>query len=234
MNDYIFIVEEYKYKYFKDYLTSLSALIRFYPCVINKGEKIIVVNTLLDLNYNDALDVGFLNTEQLSLAHIINFIKNIKFKLYDYSISNIYILNHIGIESKLLEYKYTTEIGKLELMIKQETKIYDLAFIVPIHNPRRNFIYNKLIINNIKINVIEGWNDTRDYEIAKCKALLNIHFDENYKIFEEMRCNRWLMSGMTIISESSLYTNNIENNFKNLIFKSYENICDYIINYFKY
>ena len=40
--------------------------------------------------------------------------------------------------------------------------------------------------------------------IGKAKILLNIHYNEEYKIFESIRCEPWMACGLTVVSESSL------------------------------
>ena len=58
--------------------------------------------------------------------------------------------------------------------------------------------------SNISINVIELFGKDRDIELAKCKIILNIHAEDDYKIFESCRCEPWLKLGITVISENSL------------------------------
>lgn len=211
MLDCICIVEASKFHYFKEYLTSLNLEIRFYPCLINKGERILVVQKVLDLNYEDASWLGILNTEQLTrdewCLYFKTTVSNLKYKfeIFDYSIANIKILKEqTGIVSHHLPYKYRKEeIDKLKMLINNTPKIYDVAFVGGINHRRHNILNTMKDISIYKIS--DKWGDDRDMEIAKCKVLINIHYENDYTIFEEIRCVRWQMAGMTVISERSLY-----------------------------
>ena len=56
----------------------------------------------------------------------------------------------------------------------------------------------------IKVLICEDWGRERDINLAKCKYILNIHWNDEYKIFETIRCNRLLQAGIKIISEDSI------------------------------
>ena len=239
LSEFICIVEGKKYHIFEDYLVSLNITIRFYPCKILKGEKIIVVQELLNLNYEDASFIGYLNMEQLTTKEWTNKFKNnilstkLPLHIFDYSASNIkYMEENFGVSAIHLPYQYREkEINLLKELINDTPKEYDLAFIGSLCNDRRTLIVKNLLSVGLKINLIQGWNLVRDKEIAKCKALLNLHFKEEFQIFEEMRCNRWLASGLTVISEPSYYDCKIKEQFENLtIF----NPNDFLFNVQKY
>ena len=51
---------------------------------------------------------------------------------------------------------------------------------------------------------IVGFDKTRDEHLFKHKIALNIHFNERFKIFEQMRCNRCVFNKMIVITEKSL------------------------------
>jgi sulfur carrier protein ThiS len=232
------IVEDYKYKYFKDYLLSLGIPIRLYPCQINPGERVFVVQSLLSLNYENASYVALINTEQLTRSewqqHIINTIE-IKpdLHLFDYSKSNIKHFELVtGKKMEHLPYKYREEeISQLKQLIKDTPKEYDIAFVGSI-NQRRIDIIQTLRDRNVTVNMIDNlWDIDRDIEIAKCKILLNLHYTEEYNIFEEIRCNRWLMSDLTVITENSLYENEISYK-NNLIIVERDKIIGTLLNYF--
>ena len=69
---------------------------------------------------------------------------------------------------------------------------------------KRQKILDDLEKSGIKINIIKLWGDERDKELAKCKVILNIHYSDEYKIFESARCEPWLKLGVPVISEKSL------------------------------
>lgn len=236
----ICIVESNKYCYFKEYLLSLEIEIRFYPCVINKGEKILVVQKLLNLNYEDASFIGLLNTEQLTKGEWKQYFNSVfqtnhSIHLFDYSKCNIKCFEETyGIVSEHLAYKYREEeISVLKQLILNTPKEYDVAFVGDSIG-RRGEILQSLKNKGVRVNIIGGrWDITRDMEVAKCHVLINLHFSDEYLIFEEIRCNRWLMAGLTVISEKSLHENEISYK-KNLIIVDKDKILEVISTYFKY
>ena len=75
---------------------------------------------------------------------------------------------------------------------------------------RRLKIVDFLKENNFSVNIIDGWSDDRDTELAKCKIILNIHGNLGTtisNIFEHIRCDRLLESGFNILSEDSYDVN---------------------------
>lgn len=236
LKDVIFIVEQDKYMYFEDYLLSMNANVRLYPYTINKGEKVIVMQRLLHMNYHDAAFVGLLNTEQLTRHDELMMyekykLDDIKIHFFDYSMTNILILKGIGIEATHLPYAYNEEeMNKLKSMISNNEKKYDFA-IVGAENGRRLDMVNKLRSKGFSVLVVQGWRDARDQTIATCKYLLNIHYNEHYMVFEELRCNRWLMAGMIVISESSIYDMHAMNQFNNLKIFHYDTMDTEVATY---
>jgi hypothetical protein len=56
----------------------------------------------------------------------------------------------------------------------------------------------------------------RDRLIAKGKILINIHYHDRPSIFEHLRCDRWILSGMIIVSEPSLSDQDLD--LKDLVY----------------
>jgi hypothetical protein len=57
----------------------------------------------------------------------------------------------------------------------------------------------------MSVNILTStYGRDRNKEIAKCKFLVNIHYNADYKIFELMRCAPWLDIGFAVITEESL------------------------------
>jgi hypothetical protein len=116
-------------------------------------------------------------------------------------------------------------------------KQYHFGFInkktvLPITPPRRNKVLEYLVNQGFKINIISGWGDDRDSELAKCEVILNIHgqINENENprpeecsnIFEHIRCDRLLESGFEILSEESyLLDPDFQSRYPNLKVISY-------------
>lgn len=174
-------------------------------------------------NYNN---IWLLNTEQLTSKlyqpewqAAVNQNK----KVIDYSIENInYIKNN---NFYYLPYLYDDlEINKLKSYIQNSNKTYDI--IVVGHIPeRRQKILTQLMLKNISVCLLEDWGDRRDRQIAKSKLLLNIHAYDDRVMYESHRCDRWLFSGLLILSENSVQSELLD--IKNLIiFEKYENLVE--------
>ena len=174
-------------------------------------------------------------------AHLIHRYQNIEkylkkyegIKIYDYSLSNIHILNSNGFtNTHHLPYLiYKEEHDSLVNLKKNTEEIYDFG-IISVENPviveHRLAVVNFLINNGYTLKVIQGFKGLRDKQIAQCRILLNIHGSNNgevSKIFEHIRCDRLLEAGYHILSEDCLH---LSNNFV----KKYSNnlkIIDYTI-----
>ena len=130
---------------------------------------------------------SYLNTEPLNipvrLEPIINILKlypNLEY--YDYSKSNLKILeeNEINIQDKIyLPYKCSdNELKKLINLNRNTKKEFDFGILKSLGGDvtdRRLKIVDFLKENNFTVNIIQGWGDDRDVELAKCKIILNIH-----------------------------------------------------------
>lgn len=239
---YIYYCRKQGYKCFEDYIDSLS--------IIRK--KIIYENNneLLKLKFNDEdihifryylppyligkHNVFVLNTEQMSEKNRLNYILSLlkeKIQVIDYSIVNINILRKYGKYSNLLfyiPYQYNKKEVSFLKSLQTDNYTYDIG-IVNCSSIYRKKIFNKLISSNLKVIDIRGWKNNRDTIISKCKILLNIHFQPDFKIYESIRCDRWLFANKCIVSE---ICNNIEliDVKNNIIFIDSTNITDFISN----
>jgi len=205
--------------YTKDYSFILSEKYRI--------EEIIIVHELQSEEIFDlGINVSYLNTEPLNLFCRLSYILydiNEKFPItlfYDYSLSNIHILYENGIKNtKHIPYIYNPpEIDFLKSQRLLNNFEYDLGIICSsgkftndvehLKPPRRQELVKYLISKGIRVNIIQGFNKQRDIELAKCKCILNIHgsyLNEPSMIFEHIRCDRLLMAGYSILSETSLH-----------------------------
>ena len=174
-------------------------------------------------------NIYLLNTEQLSEKVRFDNVKkfyDMGYKVIDYSESNLkYIPNAIH-----LPYQITSKETEILKGFSKDI-IYDVCIVNCAIN-RRRMILNKLLDKGIKAIDVRGWKDERDKTIGKSKILLNVHFDDKFKIYESIRCDRWLYAGKTIISETS---EEIGDPFvaKNTIWCPYNEIVDVVINTLK-
>jgi hypothetical protein len=193
------------------------------------------LNVINKLNKNMFL----LNTEQLTIDMWKNRMETIlknDIQLIDYSSENISLLNNNNIIQ--LPYQYNEEeINHLKKLINENNKTYDVVFVGNISS-RRRYVCDELLKNGIKVLILDRkYGNNRDMEISNAKILLNIHFDETYNIYEHIRCDRWIFSGMMVVSEKSINNETLDINDL-VIFEKYDNllnkVTDVVKNYDKY
>ena len=120
--------------------------------------------------------------------------------VWEYSLVNVQILAKHGISAKHMPLKTSAEYRCKLLSYIQP--VYDVGFCGNL-SVRRHAILNELS-KTCTVCVITAWGDVRDRALAKCRIVLNIHFAEDYKVFESARCEPWLAIGVPVVSESSL------------------------------
>ncbi len=231
---YFYCSPNFEEKMVQQYIDNLNNIYPDYCIYLTKNKntiltdfpsKITFVYEVFDTSIFEQLpntDFSLLNTEPLNIPYRLQSIKNIQ-KLYngyglgyyDYSKSNLHILNENAIDFKYkIHLPYicsSSELLQLQKINKDTEKIFDFGTIKASGgyvSPRRQQVVNFLKSNHFSVNIIEGWNNDRDNELAKCKIILNIHGnlnDDVSMIFEHLRCDRLLAAGYKILSENCLY-----------------------------
>lgn len=79
----------------------------------------------------------------------------------------------------------------------------DVAFVGAL-SPRRACILDKLRERNLSVVHVKEWGASRDQIIARCRILLNIHYADDYQVFESFRCAPWLPYHR-VVSETSIH-----------------------------
>ena len=164
------------------------------------------------------IELCLLNTEPLNLkarfqTTLNHLEKHDGIPVYDYSLSNLKILNDAGFKNiHHLPYTiYDEEQNALKMLNAQTEKTHDFGIISCITIvKRRSKVVAFLRANGYTVKVIAGFKHERDAQIASCRILLNIHGslgDEESKIFEHIRCDRLLAAGYRILSEECLHLN---------------------------
>jgi hypothetical protein len=131
-------------------------------------------------------------------------------EIWDYSLANIEILKENGI---CLEPKWVpicaapTHSARLTEYLKAP-KLYDVGFCGTI-SKRRLQILQELHNRKLRVLIINRCcGDDRDKQLAQCRLLINIHFADDYRVFESARCAQWLdlkeEGAPPVISEESL------------------------------
>ena len=88
-----------------------------------------------------------------------------------------------------------------ELLAAAVEPAYDFA-LVGCTSPRRRSIVAKLHSAGLTTVVIQAsFGDARDRQIANARALLNLHYAEDYWVYEAVRCNRWIAAGLAVVTE---------------------------------
>ncbi len=243
----IFICEQKLIHYFEDYINTFHHIFNVEIFLYSNNNQIIYfLNNYYDLNNNfihififlqhiipeinqnknnilEKYKICLLNTEQLSRKNYQNIINSYNPLIYiiDYSISNLTFIHN---KYKKIYLPYQIHHNE----IKNYDKINDICMIYPYKSQRRNNIIEKLKTRGINVNIISGFLGNRDKELLKYKILLNIHYDEDYKIFEELRCNRCVYNKMIVITEKSLF-DDIYLLKKHLIICNYDEIVEKVI-----
>jgi beta-1,4-mannosyl-glycoprotein beta-1,4-N-acetylglucosaminyltransferase len=189
----------------------------------SKSKKVSFVMYFLDTDVIEELmkrgvEISLFNTEPLTISKRINdLINTVKRcphpnpKIYDYSKSNIKILNTYGLDfTEYLPYEITDkENTYLSTLYKDTAKLYDFG-LISADNPcsciRRQDVVDFLNKNGFTVKLISGFKNARDEELAKCKIILNIHgkyLDEPSNVFEHIRCDRLLNAGFKVLSEEN-------------------------------
>jgi hypothetical protein len=148
--------------------------------------------------------IGFINTEQLSVASKMEEYKMNLAKvsdLYDYSLENIRILNDTS--KCIIHVPYienTDETIKLQRCI-DVVKEFDVCILGTWSYNRQSYV-DILKANGFRVDFIyTEFGDERDSRVGKSKILLNIHYDRAFTVYENIRCERWRFAGMPVITE---------------------------------
>jgi hypothetical protein len=163
-------------------------------------DRFIFLQTIPLLFKNNDKRIYFINTEQLSKSEWVERISNYppNIKIIDYSLTNIQYLEPYRTPIYYLPYTVNSQ----EIM--DFPKIYDICTVMGCLGNYRSHILNQLIEKNIKYTSIEDkYGMERDEILFQHKILLNIHFNERFEVFEEMRCNRCILNKMIVITQKS-------------------------------
>ena len=149
------------------------------------------------------------NSEQLTrkimLDSIISLSKHSNcVEVWDYSKINVDILASYGITAKHYPLVCSTSYLSTLQGFREQPIQYDIGFCGAL-GQRREQILNSLKEKGYRVLVLYNqYGIERDRLLAQCKLLINIHYADDYQIFESSRCEPWLAIGVPVISENSL------------------------------
>lgn len=126
-------------------------------------------------------------------------------EIWDYSAWNATELKrYVDPEVNIRVVPTTTapEVEKLKELLKSTPKLFDFAF-VGFLTQRREKALEALKKTGKTLLIVNG-NRRRDCKIASARALINIHAFDDYKVFESVRCARWLAAGLPVLTEESV------------------------------
>ena len=200
-----FFIESYIYVY--DYND------RIIPEKYEHYKNIIFVQKINNIIYENIMkkyrnkNVFLLNTEQMTnnkyKSNLLKDISRYKIKyLIDYSMENINILRNY-IKAKIYHFPFPLKIN-MEKIARNKPHPERNKDIITLLNSK----YRKSTIVSLEFKYVENfkgkWGNDRDELIKKSKILLNIHFDEeNYNVFESIRCYNAMEYQTLIVSEPS-------------------------------
>jgi hypothetical protein len=161
-------------------------------------------------NYPDYSNKFILfNAEQLTRNNMLEHICRLGthpncVEIWDYSHINVDILASKGITAK----HYPLRCSKPYLItlqtFREQPIQYDIGFCGA-KCARREHILQLLQQKGYRVLALyHHYGVERDKALATCKVLINIHFADDYQIFESSRCEPWLEIGVPVISEHSL------------------------------
>jgi GR25 family glycosyltransferase involved in LPS biosynthesis/SAM-dependent methyltransferase len=207
----------------------------------NKPAKIICINRIKHKKIFEKFkncEISILNIDSLFKPCFLFSILDMNIlypnvKIYDYSDTNIRILNKYGItNTELWEYKYDNDEVNYLRKLNISDKIYDFGIIGYDYDKELNtskrikYIVEKLRNNGFNVHVASGFNEKRDIELSKCKIIINIHGKHDCspvenRTFETLRCNRLLYSGFNVLSEIACLNKEFAKKYTNLKFIKY-------------
>jgi hypothetical protein len=153
--------------------------------------------------------VYYYNIEQLTRSSEVEAIKRewalgkVE-EVWEYSQVNCQILTSLSIPNRYVPFTLTPERLVYYKDLLRSEKVYDIGFCGA-KSPRREVVLKGLADAGLKVLALHTvWGEERDKKLATCEIILNIHFADDYKVFERARCEQWLSVGKTVISEESL------------------------------
>ena len=188
----------------------------------------------------------FLNVEMLSESNRADHISRMmsyNMNIADYSVSNIDFIQKYYAQSgkiynkPILYLPYQYAIKEISLLRNQHHKYeYDIGVINAYPKKdssvnsefkyKRSDVFDKL--TELKFNCVNitGWGNERDSIIQKCKIILNVHHFDCFKIFEHIRCDRLIFANKLVVSEKSMYMEDLDI-YPFVYWSNYETIIEY-------
>lgn len=209
---WIYCCLNWRTRIFADYINSLNiADITISYNDISQLKKVdynSTCNYIIPFSIDDAYACGFLpsntifiNTEPVDMnnkCENIEKVRSLGYKIIDYSPINAKIYNSLYIPYQIRP-EENERLRTLLQTTPKERDVVTVAYMVPRRTQIQIEGYNK----DLDICNITGYDEQRDKDIAEGKILLNIHQRDHATVFEHIRCDRLIFAGMTVVSEQS-------------------------------
>jgi len=153
------------------------------------------------------------NCEQMTrateLAKVVKTASNpFRIEVWDYSAENCKILTANGITARhvpLVSPAFYVE--QIKALRQTNAPLYDVGFcghMVQTPKGRRQDVLQGLRDAGLTVLNVTDFGAERDRKLAMCRVIVNIHFADDYQLFEQARCDMWLRAGVPVVSETSL------------------------------
>jgi len=167
---------------------------------------------ILEQDISKRYNVGLVNTEQLTRQlwkERFKKVASLGLLIIDYSIENIMFMKSVEKNTDMsLCYHVPPFYSKYSLQEEINTKTRDVMNIGNTSSYRQHFLVY-LWSKGIDIKYIRGFGKKRDAEVFSFKILVNIHFAEDFNIHEHIRTDRCVYEKIIVITEPSLFTNDL-------------------------
>jgi len=160
---------------------------RIVPFIYNK----------ISMYYNGKVQMYLLNTEQSTHNNynVFQHLDTCPVEIIDYSLENLVIIKKQFPNIKTWHFPFPIFIQKHKIRLSK--KEYDIVSL-------NNSVYRNNVLCNIKYKDFNGlWGKERDHIIEKSRIMLNIHYNNDYNIFESIRCYHAFENGCLIVSQDS-------------------------------
>jgi hypothetical protein len=128
-------------------------------------------------------------------------------EVWDYARANMRLLRPLLPAGVAYRFRAATpaadDVAELRRLLGVEPKTYDLGFTGAL-SPRRVAALHALHAAGLRVLSVGGFGADRDRLLARCRALVNIHYADDYGVFEVVRCGRWMAAGMPLLTERAL------------------------------
>ena len=180
-----------------DFLTSGEAPVASYPIVVSHSSLVRPPEYILFNSEQMTRD------SQLKLLLSTATLPNCK-AVWDYSAMNVRILAEHGISARHVPLQSSREYrARLQSYRLATGLLYDFGFCGSL-SPRRLAVLEALRAAGKTVQVVQCHGEARDRLLAASRIHLNIHYSDDYRVFESSRCNPWLDIGVPVVSEASL------------------------------